>query len=541
MARVLGITYNETAVRAVILKSSFKKLEVERYIEVILNDVVPEGPPPVLNDGTGPEPDPIGGVIARDDVHNPESPEDGPPAEPLTLEERRFQTALSLLAERVVPAPDRIVVALPGTAASMRVIEIPAGAAKRIKEVLPFELESVLPFDIEESVIDHQPLRQSAHELSVLACAVPKERIRSTLRPLHMARIYPRELAVGAAALDGLAHLVPDLAGVEPQLLLDVGQDTSEVCILSDGQPVFARTVSAGAASPESLRDELLRTLSGLRARAGLHAQTGFVFGQHGEDAAMLAWLSEVSGVELAPLPLPETADRVPTGPLGRFGLAASLAARPRSSGKRINMLQGEFAPKRAVGAVRRVLPALATAAAAIMFTLLLSVWSQYALLSDNKRVLTEQLASVTQSAFGAEVESAEEARELLGGAGRHNDPLPEFDAYDLIDALTQTIPEEVTHDTQRLTFNLEDDGHGARFEIKGTVPGIREIDGLIQRLKEYECGFCEGEKRRCLTEIDNRGATATKNGQNYQLEGAMRCPGRPAPEGRRRDRRSRR
>ena len=53
---------------------------------------------------------------------------------------------------------DAIAIALEGQRGTVKVVGLPASAQKQIAEVLPFELESVLPFDIEEAVFDYRVL-----------------------------------------------------------------------------------------------------------------------------------------------------------------------------------------------------------------------------------------------------------------------------------------------------------------------------------------------------------------------------------------------
>jgi len=53
---------------------------------------------------------------------------------------------------------DSIAISLEGQRGTIKVVGLPGSAAKQIAEVLPFELEAQLPFDIEEAVFDHRLL-----------------------------------------------------------------------------------------------------------------------------------------------------------------------------------------------------------------------------------------------------------------------------------------------------------------------------------------------------------------------------------------------
>ena len=51
-------------------------------------------------------------------------------------------------------APDAVATALPGTQLTIRTVRIPEAAQRQLAEVLPFELEAVLPFDLSDAVFD---------------------------------------------------------------------------------------------------------------------------------------------------------------------------------------------------------------------------------------------------------------------------------------------------------------------------------------------------------------------------------------------------
>src|SRR4051812_19074743 len=117
MARILGIDIDRTSVRGVLLKTAFRRTELDSYVEVPLAEL-PEsaGRVPELHD------------------------------------------ALESVLRAIGKPPDIVLSALDGRQASVRVIELPVGAAKRVAEVLPFELESMLPFEVTDAVIDYQPI-----------------------------------------------------------------------------------------------------------------------------------------------------------------------------------------------------------------------------------------------------------------------------------------------------------------------------------------------------------------------------------------------
>src|SRR6185369_4523970 len=68
--------------------------------------------------------------------------------------------------------PDGAAIALSGEKALFRRIELPAAAMKEIQSVLGFEIESTVPFEMDDAVFDHRVLRAQAGEDIVPVFAV---------------------------------------------------------------------------------------------------------------------------------------------------------------------------------------------------------------------------------------------------------------------------------------------------------------------------------------------------------------------------------
>ncbi len=327
---------------------------------------------------------------------------------------------------------------LDGAEASLRVVSLPAGAAKRAAEVLPFELESLLPFAPEDAVIDHQPVDQQGTEVRLLAAAVPKDKVATRLAELTEAGAEPRELAVGAAALDGVVVLAPTLVTSEPQLIVEVGNEATDICLLVNGHCEMARTLSTGVAQARSgaLEAELKRTMVAYRAAGGAAPTRILLAGDVAVDANAPGWLEEKLGAPVSQLPLPP-GPGAGEGGIGRFARAAALAGRATTRGKRIDLRIGEFAPSRKGGAIARNARVIALCAATLMLSFMFSIYARWSVLDDENEALTAELSHETQEAFGDPAETAAEARDLITRGPRTRDPLPRFDAYDVLDAIS--------------------------------------------------------------------------------------------------------
>ena len=121
MSLVLGLEVTPRMVRGAFLRTTLRGSEMERYAEA---------PLPYSAESESKE-DLLAAAIAQ------------------------------ILAEGAQP-PDRIVASLSGEAASLRLIDLPAGVEKKAAEVLPGELSAVLPFDVEDAVVDYQIVGRDA-------------------------------------------------------------------------------------------------------------------------------------------------------------------------------------------------------------------------------------------------------------------------------------------------------------------------------------------------------------------------------------------
>jgi hypothetical protein len=337
MARILGIDIGSNAVRATLLRTGFKRLEIEGYFEE---------PLPFIDDQN----------------------------EDALREVRR--AAIRSILDAVGRAPDRVVASLDGRHASLRLVSLPAGAAKRAGEVLPFELESILPFPTDDAVIDFQPVDEADGEVRLLAAAVPSDKVRERLAELNDLGIDPRELAVGAAALDGVVQLVPHLATAEPILIVEVARHHTDLCVLRNGHCEMARTLSHGVANPEQLEADLKHTMISFRAAGAQPPSRILLAGELATDENAPGWLTQRLDAEVVQVPLPPGPGSGEGG-IGRFTRSAALAARLSGRHKRIDLRQGEFTPVATGGVIAQHTRLLGVCAAAILVSFMFSTWAR--------------------------------------------------------------------------------------------------------------------------------------------------------------------
>jgi len=404
--------------------------------------------------------------------------------------------------------PDRIIAALGGEAASLRLVDLPAGVEKKVAEVLPGELGSVLPFDVEDAIVDYQVVGRDETTIQLMAVAVPRQTVASRLQQLQVAGVDPRELAVGAAVFDGLGALLGLALSEKTVLVVDVGPTSTDFAVLTNGRCTFARTVSGGMDLVESgrraeLASALQRTLASYKAQRSESPSLILLSGETAPMESARQWLSEQLGIEctVASLPAASGADEEMRP---KFTKAAALAARAISRGKQLDLRQGEFASSAGASQIRQHMRLIAVCCTAVVLSFAISLVARHRVARAEHEALTATLAQVSKDLLDEEARSALQARELLLAGPQIHDPLPRFDAYDVLEAISESIPVDIQHDTRRLMIEIDDEGDSGRFELQGTVGSIAERDRLVDELQAHRC-FADIEKGSISTAVEDR------------------------------------
>lgn len=495
MATILGLDVDPKRVRAVVLRTALRRSEVAMYLAA--------------------------------DIPDADTEEE-------RAENRR--RAVDAVLSRLAKPADKVITELSGEEVSIRKLSLPVKMAKRIGEVLPFELEGQVPFDPMESVLDHQPIATSDGMVHVLAAVAPKEKVAAHLASMREVGVDPREVAVGAVALDGLVPLLPELSQPGPYCLIDVHHEGTDVCIVEAGHAGFARTLSVTTADLYGgqhgrLERELKQTLAAFRMEGGREPAGFFLCGTFATTPGVDEWLTRMIGAEVRLLPLP-AAPGADEAERPAFGRAAALAGRALARGKHLDARQGEFASLQTATAIRRHLPLLAACFLVILGAFIFSSYARYSVLDARHEQLVEELSDVTDEYFGVSASSPSQALRLLERGARGEDPMPEFDAYDALAAISASIPEEVVHDVRQLQIDLGDGEETGRFSMRGTVGSVSDTEVVLRAIRDHRFIQRVGEEETrlvCFRELELGNTTATADDrQAYRLEGQIQC----LPEG---------
>ena len=475
MARLVGIEVSTTHVRAVTVVTSYRRTLVERMVEV-------------------------------DRSQSPDLVE-----------------AFRLAAGAMVAHGESVAIAIDGTSSYVQRIELPKTAMRQLDQVVPFELESRVPVDLDELVHDYLMLRRQKKDehVRLLVVAAPIDRVRAMLESCRRALGRDVErVGCGALPLANLLGLWGDIGRAdEPVAIIDLGRRRVDLLVVQAGEAVYARTTSNGVAQlPEGARQiaaSIRQTLLAFQAQGGEQVATVYLTGEGAHVAGAEAYLSTEMHVPVLPLPMPTGFDvaeserqQVPTFTKA-IAVALGLGSRPRDP----DLRQGPLAFQRGYAFLKEKAPILAGLVTAILISFAFAAGAESRALSKQKEALVLELGQVSKSILGEEVTDVEVAKELLQKrrASDDFDPMPHMDAFDVLLEISNAIPQAIIHDIEEFDMQRE------RVKLIGIVGSASEAQEIASRLKENKC-FQE-QRLGKVTQVVN------SDRQKYGLEWDVRCP----------------
>jgi general secretion pathway protein L len=353
----------------------------------------------------------------------------------------------------------KVVSALPGRLFTQRVLSFPFNDRKKIEKALPFEIEDLVPFALDDVVLGQLVLPgepgQKAAETSVLCVMLAKDELRRHLELLAGAGIDPQAVVPSFAGLAALAKMMP----ADGSALLLAGKD---VCF-TGGKAVKA-----------------LRHISGSPTGGLRHALQAFETEQKEkvEKAVLLAG-DEPMRAALVDLGLP-VEEIVPE-------LGGKRSDDPVSLGvaltEDLTVRTGEFAYRRTDEGLRKRRRTLIIAAAIVAVLAAVNITVKFSLVQSGYGKLDREIKDIYRQTFPDAKQPGDPVRDMRD---KLNDAKKRFgalgsgtSALDVMQAVTDAIPKEI-----RVTFQdflLE----GDRLRLQGDAPSFESVDKVKAELQK--------------------------------------------------------
>ncbi len=513
MATWIGIDIGTTAIKVAVVRTAYRKRELTALVSVDIGEV---GPVPSMSVLAAP---PSSTMRASRSVPPPPPELAGP-----TFDAIRHAVMLALGTGKGATG-DGVASSIPGDRVAVRVLSMPESVQKQLAEVLPFELESDVPFDMADSVFDYRILHDKAGaktEVNVLAVVAPTELVKTRIDLVRAALgVEPERIGAAGFPLVHLVPFTPALDSATPVVVLDLGTRTSDILVLLGGEVVFARTLSLGTqglpGSASRLAREIRMTVAAYRAQGGEQPTALFLCGGGAFVTGAESFLSAELELPVSLLPT-ATLETVGVNPealesMPRFakaiGMALGLSAREGG----INLRQGSLVYERGYGWIKEKIPVVAGLATVLLVSFLFSSTAKLFAVGKERDVYSKALSSVTKDVLGEETSDANRAAELLASqtAFTDEDPLPHADAFDVMMRLSEVVPPSITHDVEELDIAK---GHVVIHGIVGSIPDAQSIATSLQTEK-------------CFSDVKVSRTTQVVGGerQKYVLEFDLKCP----------------
>ena len=163
------------------------------------------------------------------------------------------------LSARKVKGAD-VAIALSGHSVIIKKISIPATSEEELAEVIPWEAEQYIPFDVEDVNLAYQVLKGGGGDgnMDVLLVAAKKDKIHDYTSVVTQAGRNPVLVDVDVFALQNCYEMNYDPDPGEGLALVNVGASTTNVAVLKGSTSIFWRDISVGGNHyNDALRKEL--------------------------------------------------------------------------------------------------------------------------------------------------------------------------------------------------------------------------------------------------------------------------------------------
>ncbi len=161
-------------------------------------------------------------------------------------------------------------------------MRLPFEEVDKIKKVINFEVEPLLPFSIADAVVDFIITKKLPEQNSseVIVAAVQKQYISGQIELFSQAGVHPEVITVDLFELYGLYNMIPAYKDIKNNVVLtEINDELTKIAFINEGQLRFIRTLPMGI---NSIAQKLASELS-LSPRDASEQFTRFGFNNHDE------------------------------------------------------------------------------------------------------------------------------------------------------------------------------------------------------------------------------------------------------------------
>ncbi len=451
--KVLGIDIRNETVTAVLLHSSLREHRVEDFIHL-----------------------PFSG---------PEDPE------------RSLSSALQTLTEKMDLTGSDYVVSIPANQVIFRNLKIPFSNSKKIRMVLPFELETTLPYAAEDLVIDFHALNgtPASDQTELIAAAIEKIKLSPYMDALASIQADPEKLTLGG--LPTALCLANQADPAEDQLFIEIDDTYGTLFILAGGRLQLIRSFplpSAGSAKAPQLCVQIQQTLAAFLESSELNFEPIEVVasGIGLDETDIIPQLSRALDIPVKTasiadrLDIPVESKRESRWIPAQMDNALALALMEVEGYDGLNFHKGQFAAQKFLAKHKGPLIKTGILAAAVLVLFFFNLMMEAHTLNKHLSSINSQMAQVFKETFPAVKsirypyqEMLAKIREIKKTAAFAAEAGPHIRSIDILNNISEKIPENITVNLNRLVIQPDN------VVISGTTDTYNSVDGIKGRLEQ--------------------------------------------------------
>jgi general secretion pathway protein L len=401
--------------------------------------------------------------------------------------------ALATLMETLKPAGAACVLGIPTAFISFRNLSMPFHDIRKIRQVLPFELEPTLPMPIDELAVDFEAVKNDGQQ-DILAFAVKKTRLQRYLNLLEAVNLRPVLITPGSYAA---ARLIAGTADEKDDFLfVDTGEGSHTVYAVCSGRVRMVRSLPIGGGGFPVIRSiemTLQRTFTALKENQGIAINPVAVFSMgpqshllsSGDDTLQLMNAPVKSIAAIRTFPRLTGPTDTPDWASGNLDIALALALMETEAVGGVNFSTKRSTVQHYWNEYRR---SIMLTAALIVLTVATALTGQIFSVNAKERRLAEldrQVETVFKSTFPDVtriVDPLQQMRVKIREAGENDSGLQlsgtKARVIDILNTLSQQIPSSVDVQVNRMVVSSDNvtlSGHTATFNTVDDIKGRLE------------------------------------------------------------------
>ena len=453
--KVLGIDIQNDAVSAVLVRSSLREKRIENHAFMPIRDAEDEA----------------GGLTA----------------------------ALNTIADSMDLSGCDCAVSISADLFSFRNMQVPFKDAKKIRMMLPFELEPTLPYQIEDITIDFRVLQtdDQKERTSLFAAMVEKTDLDAHLETLALLKINPEIVTI--SGLPTALCLASQADPGEDQLLLAFNKNHSVLFANVAGQISLIRSFPmppAASSNHQSIGNQVLRTLAAFEeiAHSDFQPLEVIVTG-NGLDGLNLK--EEVAKVLKLPVKFANFADRFDL-PIetsdenfwnpARMDNALALALMEIDGLNGLNFHKGRFAAKKFFVKNKSNLVKTGILAAVVLALLFFNVITESYTLRKRVAHLDQQITGILKATFPGVKAKGDpyslmqvKIKEAKQNKVFQVESINSIRSIDILNHISLSIPKNTIVDITRMVIGPEN------VLISGNTDTFNAVDDMKSRLEQID------------------------------------------------------